>query len=98
MSRVSALPPIADMCGAQPHVCFGPKADMALLFDNVIGAGKYRRRNCEAHCLGGFEIDCQFVLGRCLHREVSRPLTLEDAVNITSGPTVVVDEIGSIRY
>src|SRR5262245_37712072 len=37
------------------------------LFDNLIGAGKYRRRNCEAHCLRGFEIDHQFVLGRCLH-------------------------------
>jgi hypothetical protein len=25
---MSALPPKADMCGAQAHVCFGPKADM----------------------------------------------------------------------
>src|SRR5262249_44124319 len=24
---MSALPPIADMCGATAHVCFGPKAD-----------------------------------------------------------------------
>jgi len=41
---------------------------------------------------------CQFVLGLCLHGEVGRPLTLEDAVNIASGPTVVVYEIGSVRY
>src|SRR5262245_54096509 len=26
---MSALPPKADMCIAQPHVCFGPIADMA---------------------------------------------------------------------
>ena len=25
---MSALPPKADMCGALPHVCFGPKADI----------------------------------------------------------------------
>src|SRR5262245_62515410 len=25
----SALPPKADMCSAQAHVCFGPKADIA---------------------------------------------------------------------
>ena len=24
----SALPPIADMCGATAHACFGPKADI----------------------------------------------------------------------
>jgi hypothetical protein len=27
---MSALPPKADMCGANRHVCFGPKADRAL--------------------------------------------------------------------
>jgi hypothetical protein len=25
---MSALPPKADMCGANGHVCFGPKADI----------------------------------------------------------------------
>src|SRR5262249_5248872 len=54
---MSALPPKADMCGATRDVRYGPKADMTLLFDNLIGAGKYRRRNCEAHCLRGFEVD-----------------------------------------
>ena len=29
---MSALPPKADMCSAQAHVCFGPIADIALLF------------------------------------------------------------------
>src|SRR5262245_48142891 len=28
---MSALPPKADMCGAQPHVCFGRKADIRFL-------------------------------------------------------------------
>ena len=26
---MSALPPIADMCSAEAHVCFGPIADIA---------------------------------------------------------------------
>jgi hypothetical protein len=29
---VSALPPKADMCGAQAHVSFGPKADIRTSF------------------------------------------------------------------
>jgi hypothetical protein len=27
-SEMSALPPKADMCGAQAHVCYGPEADV----------------------------------------------------------------------
>ena len=34
---MSALPPKADMCGAVVHVCYGPKADMAHLFNHLIG-------------------------------------------------------------
>jgi hypothetical protein len=37
---MSALPPKADMCGARAYVCFGPKADIAILFDDLIG-GRY---------------------------------------------------------
>jgi hypothetical protein len=32
-NAMSALPPKADMCSANRHVCFGPKADIALLCD-----------------------------------------------------------------
>jgi hypothetical protein len=53
---MSALPPKADVCTANADVCFGPQADMHL-FNHLIGAGKYRRRNCEGHFLGSFEID-----------------------------------------
>jgi len=34
---MSALPPKADMCGARAHVCFGPIADIAKLFDGLLG-------------------------------------------------------------
>ena len=39
---MSALPPKADMCSATKDVRYGPKADMAHLFDNLVGAGEQR--------------------------------------------------------
>jgi hypothetical protein len=37
---MSALPPIADICSAQAHVRFVPKADIAS-FDHFVGTGKH---------------------------------------------------------
>jgi hypothetical protein len=38
---MSALPPKADMCGANRHVCFGPKADISPhLIDQFISAAE----------------------------------------------------------
>ena len=53
---MSALAPIADMCGATSDVRFGPKADIRL-FDHLVGAREQRRRHGEAECLGSLEID-----------------------------------------
>jgi hypothetical protein len=35
---MSALPPKADMCGANRDVRFGPKADIAVSLDHLVGA------------------------------------------------------------
>jgi hypothetical protein len=40
---MSALPPKADMCSARDHVRYGPIADIARLFDHLVGAGEQRR-------------------------------------------------------
>jgi len=40
---MSALPPKADVCGANRHVCFGPKADMPLLLQNLYYSGSPER-------------------------------------------------------
>src|SRR4029078_4906471 len=67
--------------------CYGPKADIAGLFDHLVGSGEHRRWNCEAKRLGGLEIDYQLVLGRRLHRKIGWLLTPEDAIDIASrGP------------
>jgi hypothetical protein len=69
---MSALLPKADMCSALAHVCFGPKADIKSLPDHIAGAGKHRRRNCEAECFGGLEVDDHLVPGRRLSLTFSR--------------------------
>ena len=39
---MSALPPKADICGALADVCFGPKADIGSLFDDLVGTQQKR--------------------------------------------------------
>jgi hypothetical protein len=79
---MSALPPKADMCGANRHVCFGPKADscratnIAALFDQRVGALQKLFWNCEAYGLRSFEIDGQIELRGLLNRYVFRLLAL----------------------
>ena len=39
---MSALPPKADMCGANRNVRYVPIADMLTLFDDIVGLRKQR--------------------------------------------------------
>ena len=50
----------------------------------------------EAERLGGLEVDDQLVLCRRLHRQVSRLLALEDAVDVASRAPELVGEIGPV--
>jgi hypothetical protein len=51
------------------------------LFDHLIGADEERERHREAECLSSLEVDNQFVVSWCLHRQVSRLLAFEDAID-----------------
>ena len=55
------------------------------------------RRNCDAECFRGLEIDHQLVLVRCLYRQIGRLLTPEDTINVTCRPAICVEEIRAIR-
>src|SRR5262249_49113229 len=54
------------------------------LFDHVVGAGVQGFRHGKAERLRRLEIDHQCELGWHLYRQVSRPLTLEDAIDVAS--------------
>jgi hypothetical protein len=89
---MSALAPKADMCGANRDVRYGPIADIGSdLFDHLVGGGQQRLRHSEAERLAGLEVDHQLVLGRCLYREIGGLLALEDAIDISGRPPVLVD-------
>src|SRR5262249_58474798 len=52
----------------------------------------------DAECFGRFEIERQYVLGRCLHCQVRRLLALEDAIDVAGRLPELLDEIRPIRH
>src|SRR6516162_11689654 len=69
---------------------------MARLFDEFIGTGKQRGWHFQAERLRSLEVDHQLVLGRRLHRQVGRPLTFENAIDVRGGASVRVNRISPI--
>ena len=54
---MSALHPIADMCGATQNVRLVPKADIASLIDDFVGASDQGRRHGKPERFCGLEVD-----------------------------------------
>ena len=54
---MSALPPKADMCGATRDVRFVPIADIAGLFDHLVGSADHRLWDIQPERLCGFQVD-----------------------------------------
>src|SRR5262245_32111078 len=82
---MSAFHPKADIGSELDDVRFGPRADMAQLFDHLVCSGEQRLRNGQSERLCGLEIDNELILSRRLHRHVGWLLALEDAIDIPCG-------------
>ena len=52
-----------------------------VLLDHLVGARDDCCWKLDTDRRGGFEVDGEVVLGRCLHRQVGRLLALEDAID-----------------
>ena len=63
---MSALPPIADMCGANRDVRFVPEADIGALIRSPRRRAAAIARQVDAERLSGPQVDDQFVLDRRL--------------------------------
>jgi hypothetical protein len=58
------------------------RCNKILLFDHLVGACEQRRRDGQAECLRGLQINDQLEFSWRLHRQVRRFLPLEDAIDI----------------
>src|SRR6516165_999687 len=82
--RMSAIPPESRRQNYTPSCLVWAMNRHCKLFNNLISAGKERRRHSEAKCLGRLEVDHQLVFGRALHWKVGGFFALKDSIDVAS--------------
>src|SRR2546423_9484988 len=71
-------------------------ACLAHSFDHLVGSKQKLRRDGQAKCLGGLQIDHEIVLGRLLVGQITRLLAAQDAVDVGRGTAVQVSAIRAV--
>jgi hypothetical protein len=61
------------------------------LFDNLVGATEHRKREGDGKRLGDLEVDGNLVLSWRPHRQVTRLLALEDAIDEVSRAVIRIN-------
>src|SRR5262245_20961800 len=85
---MSALPPIADVCSALAHVRFGPKADIDLSFNHLIGASGSKTVNS----IDREDNDQQKIPRHIVNRETRRH---DGAYSVPGGAMITIPELAS---
>jgi hypothetical protein len=79
---MSALPPKADICSAPANVRFVPIADIATLFDHLIGAQQERFRDRKPERFGSLDVDYQLEFCWLLDRKIRWSRALQNLVDV----------------
>ena len=66
------------------------------LFDHFVGADHEGQRHVDAERLGGFEVDDQLVLGRCLNWELRRCRAAQDTIYVGAGPAIGLADVDAV--
>jgi len=89
---------VLDVANVRAHwrVQFRPRGRRPASLNNLIGAGQDRRRDGEAECLGGFQIDDQFESRRLRNGQVGGLRTLQYPSEVIAGLAKESVRVGAI--
>src|SRR5262249_10290690 len=86
------------MCIAKGHVRFGSKADIAALFDHLVGACQQSRWDVDTKRTCSLQVEGEFEFGRLQYRKIGRLSAFEDAAGIHADLAEDIGKAGSVAH